>query len=153
MKQHPDLIDYFISTDKSLLQVDVVHDYLCNQSYWAANIPIETVQRSIEHSFCFGIYCNANQVGFARVITDHATFAYLADVFILPEHRSKGLSKWLMQSIQDHPQLQGLRRWMLATRDAHELYKQFGWQEITEEQRGRLMQRLFTDVYKNTNNR
>jgi GNAT superfamily N-acetyltransferase len=140
---------YVISTDKSLLQINVVHHYLSNDSYWAANIPLETVQRSIEHSFCFGIYRNEQQVGFARVITDHATFAYLADVFILPQHRGKGLSKSMMHEIHDHPQLQGLRRWMLATRDAHDLYKQFGWQEITEEQRGRLMQKLFPYVFKN----
>ncbi len=145
--------EYFISTDKALISIDTVHDYLCHHSYWAANIPLETVQRSIEHSLCFGIYRNSMQVGFARVITDHATFAYLADVFVLPEHRGKGLSKWLMQEIHDHPTLQGLRRWMLATRDAHELYKQFEWQEVNEEQRGRLMQRLFPDVYKSTNNK
>lgn len=147
------LQDYFISTDKSLISIDTVHDYLCNHSYWAANIPLETVKRSIEHSLCFGIYHNNMQVGFARVISDHATFAYLADVFVLPEHRGKGLSKWLMQEIQNHPALQGLRRWMLATRDAHELYKQFEWQEVSEEQRGRLMQRLFPDVYKLPSNK
>ncbi len=151
MRKHPELEGYYISTDKTLLQIKVIHDYLSLESYWAANIPLETVQRSIEHSFCFGIYCNDEQVGFARVITDYATFAYLADVFILSEHRGKGLSKWLIWEIHNHPNLQGLRRWMLATRDAHELYKKFEWTEITEEQRARLLQRLFTDVYKSSN--
>jgi len=153
MIKHPELEGYYISTEKSLLQIKTIHSYLSEQSYWAANIPLETVERSIEHSFCFGIYHNNEQVGFARVITDYATFAYLADVFILPGHRERGLSKWLIAEIQDHPNLQGLRRWMLATRDAHALYKQFGWAEISEEQRSRLLQRLFTDVYQKPNNK
>jgi GNAT superfamily N-acetyltransferase len=118
--------DYLISTDSALLDVEVIHNYL-HQSYWAAGIPIEIVQRSIANSLCFGIYKNAAQIGFARVISDYATFAYLADVFILESFRGQGLSKWLMEMIISHPQLQGLRRWMLATRDAHELYQKYGF--------------------------
>ena len=119
--------DYTISTDKLKIDRAVVHEYLCNQSYWAEGIPMEIVQRSIEHSLCFGIYYNDGQVGFARVISDYATFAYLGDVFILNNHRGKGLSKWLMQVIMNYPDLQGLRRFLLTTKDAHSLYAQFGF--------------------------
>jgi GNAT superfamily N-acetyltransferase len=138
---------YTISNDKSLLNIPLIHQYLSQESYWAQQIPLATVERSIQHSFCFGIYHAQQQVGFARVITDHATFAYLADVFVLPEHRGKGLSKWLMHTIHHHPQLQGLRRWMLATRDAHALYKQFGWLAPNKEQSSRLMQIVKPDIY------
>lgn len=140
--------DYIISSNPNLIDVKVVHDYLSKESYWAKNIPLETVKRSIENSFCFGIYHNNQQIGFARLITDKATFAYLADVFVLPEHRGNGLSKWLMEFMQNHYELQGLRRWMLATRDAHGLYKQFGWQQPTKEQAERLMMLLNQNVYK-----
>lgn len=138
---------YRISTERSLLQIPVIHHYLSNDSYWAAGIPYETVQRSIEHALCFGIYKDNNQVGFARVISDMATFAYLADVFVLEEHRGKGLSKWLMQTIMAWPELQGLRRWMLATRDAHSLYTQFGFNVVEKPER--LMNLLNPDVYLN----
>lgn len=150
MIKHPDLSLYTISTDRTLLNVDMIHQYLTEESYWAAAIPYETVKRSIENSICFGVYNEEKQIGFARLITDKATFAYLADVFILTEHRGKGLSKWLMQTIQDHPELQGLRRWMLGTKDAHALYEQFGWTVLSEEIRPRFMQRHFPDVYKTT---
>lgn len=132
---------YTISTDKKLLDIEVIHGFL-SQSYWAQGIPMDIVRRSIEHSMCFGVYFQGKQIGFARVVTDHATFGYLADVFILPEHRGKGLSKSLMKEIFDHPQLQGLRRFCLGTRDAHKLYEQFGfyvikkpelWMEIKHE--------------------
>lgn len=116
-----------ISTDKSRLQPEVIHDYLCNHSYWAKGIPMEMVLKSIENSIAFGVYDQEKQVGFARVTSDKATFAYLADVFILEEYRGQGLSKWLMESIFKHPDLQGLRRWVLATRDAHGLYAQYGF--------------------------
>jgi GNAT superfamily N-acetyltransferase len=152
MIKHPELPRYTISTDRSMLNLDVIHNHLSNKSYWAIGIPFETVQRSIDNSMCFGIYHNNEQVGFARLITDKATFAYLADVFILQEHRGKGLSKWLMQTIQDHPELQGLRRWLLGTRDAHALYEQFGWTVLSEEVRPRFMQRHFPEVYKTTDN-
>lgn len=139
--------EYLLSTDPSLLKVDVIHDYLSKDSYWARNIPREVVERSIANSVCFGVYHLAEQIGFARVVTDKATFAYLADVFILEAFQGRGLSKWLMETIQSHPELQGLRRWMLGTRDAHGLYEQFGWSVMNEETRKRFMQRHFPDIY------
>ena len=122
--------EYTISSDKAKLNLEVIHRFLSEEAYWCLNIPIEVVQRSIENSLCFGVYQGENQVGFARVITDTATFGYLADVFILPEHRGKGLSKKLVAFIMDYPSLQGLRRMMLVTKDAHGLYKQFGFLPI-----------------------
>lgn len=142
---------YLISTDQAKLDIPMIHRYLSEESYWAGNIPFETVKRSIENSVCFGLYNDKTQVGFARLVTDKATFAYLADVFILPAYRGKGLSKWLIQTIHTYPDVQGLRRWMLGTRDAHGLYKQFGWTALTEEQVPRFMQLHNPDVYaKNT---
>jgi len=123
---------YTISTDKTRLDLDVIHQFLSQEAYWCLNIPKEIVQRSIDNSLCFGIYGGNQQVGFARIISDYATFAYLADVFVLPEHRGKGLSKQLMAYIMDYPALQGLRRWMLITYDAHGLYSQFGFQPTME---------------------
>lgn len=140
--------DYCISTDRSKLDITVIHRYLSEESYWAQGIPVSVVQRSIDHSFCFGLYHHDAQAGFARLITDKATFAYLADVFILPAHRGKGLSKWMLSVIHDHPDMQGLRRWMLGTRDAHGLYAQFGWTPIPEETVSRFMQLHQPDVYK-----
>ena len=139
--------EYFISTDPSLLHVDIIHKYLSEESYWAQNVPGEVVERSIKNSLCFGLYEKDKQIGFARLVTDKATFAYLADVFILEEFRGKGLAKWLMEAIHAHPELQGLRRWMLGTRDAHSLYEQFGWTVLDEDTRKRFMQRHFKDVY------
>jgi GNAT superfamily N-acetyltransferase len=115
-----------ISTDPARLDPRAIHAYL-TRSYWAAGIPLETVERSIAGAICFGVYDNEAQVGFARAITDRATFAYLADVYILESHRGRGLGKWLMRVILAHPDLQGLRRFALATRDAHGLYAQFGF--------------------------
>jgi N-acetylglutamate synthase-like GNAT family acetyltransferase len=125
-------ISYTISTDKTKLDVPLIHQFLSQEAYWSLNISKEIVQRSIEHSLCFGVYEVDRQVGFARVITDYATFAYIADVFILPDHRGKGLSKQLIANIMAHPDLQGLRRWMLITYDAHGLYRQFGFQPTTD---------------------
>jgi GNAT superfamily N-acetyltransferase len=126
--------EFVISTNKSKLDVDMVHNYLCNESYWAKNISVELVKKSIEGSYCFGLYITENsilkQVGFARVITDCATFGYLADVFVLESYRGKGLSKWLMETIMNCPDLQGLRRWLLATKDAHGLYTKFGFSSL-----------------------
>ncbi|MEO7307177.1 MAG: GNAT family N-acetyltransferase [Ferruginibacter sp.] len=123
--------EFLISTDKRKLDIQFIQNYLCNESYWAKNIPLVTVKKSIEGSLCFGLYVrekeNISQVGFARVVSDHATFAYLADVFIIEKFRGKGLSKWMMGEIMIHPELQGLRRWLLATRDAHGLYTKFGF--------------------------
>jgi N-acetylglutamate synthase-like GNAT family acetyltransferase len=127
--------DFQISTDKDLLDLNMIHTYLDQDSYWAKGIPLDRLKRAIENSICFGVYHNKSQIGFARVTTDKATFAYIADVFILPDHRGNGLSKWLMQTIVDHPELQGLRRWSLATADAQGLYKQFGFTEISRPER------------------
>jgi GNAT superfamily N-acetyltransferase len=121
--------DYLISTDKRLLDFDVIHGFLTT-SYWSPGIPIETVRQAAAGSFVFGVYFEKRQVGYARLITDQVTFAYLADVFIVPAEQGKGLSKWLVESIVKVPSLQGLRRWMLATRDAHGLYAQYGFQPV-----------------------
>jgi GNAT superfamily N-acetyltransferase len=118
--------EYLISTDKSRLDLGVVHDFL-STSYWAVGVPLEVVERSIENSLVFGVYGGEEQVGFARVVTDYATFAYLADVFVLESHRGRGLGKWLIEAVVSHPDLRGLRRWMLATGDAHELYRKYGF--------------------------
>ncbi len=128
---------FTISTDKSLLDVPAIHDFLANSSYWARNVPLSTVQKSIENSLCFGIYDDDadRQVGFARVITDYAVFAYLADVFILEAYRGRGLAKWLMACIVSTPELQNLRRWMLATKDAHGLYAQYGFNPLSKPER------------------
>ena len=126
--------DIIVSTDKSKLDFSLIHKYISEDSYWAKGIPIEIVKKSIENSLCFGIYKGDKQVGFARMMTDKATFAYLADVFILPEHRKQGLSKKLMSEIIAHPDLQGLRKILLATADAHGLYRQFGFKELEKPQ-------------------
>lgn len=118
---------YLISTDKSLIDFDKVYHYLEEESYWSKGIQVARLKRAIENSMCFGIYKGKQQAGFARVVTDKATFAYICDVFVLADHRRLGLSKWLMQTIVQHPELQGLRRWSLATADAHKLYEQFGF--------------------------
>ncbi len=124
--------DYTFSTDKSKLDAKYIHRYLSEDSYWAKGIPLEIVKKSIQGSFCFGIYFHDQQVGFARVITDQATFAYLADVFIDHAHRGKGLSKELMIFILSNESFQDLRRWMLGTLDAHGLYRQFGFNALLE---------------------
>lgn len=121
---------FLISTDKTLLDVVLIHHFLDQLSYWGKGICLETVKTSIENSLCFGVYQHKKQVGFARVITDQATFAYLCDVFILPDYRKAGLSKWLIQTIRGYPSLQNLRRFTLATADAHQLYEQFGFNRL-----------------------
>jgi GNAT superfamily N-acetyltransferase len=120
---------YEISTDPGRLDLNLIHDFL-GSSYWAQGIPRAVVERSIRHSLCFGAYLAKRQVGFARVVTDFATMAYIADVFVVPEHRRRGISKLLMRAILAHPKLQGLRRILLATRDAHGLYAQFGFEPL-----------------------
>ncbi len=117
--------EYTISTDRALLQIDAIHQFLKEKSYWAKERTKEQTARAIENSLPFGVYKCKNQIGFARVVTDYATFAYLGNVFILEEFRGQGLSKWLMQVIIEHPDLQGFRRWILATKDAHALYEKF----------------------------
>jgi GNAT superfamily N-acetyltransferase len=124
--------DFVISTDRRRLQLDFIHDFLTTDSYWAQDRSREVVKRSIENSLNFGVFKAEEQVGFARVVTDYATFAWLADVFIVEQHRGQGLGVWLIEVITSHPALQGFRRWILATRDAHELYRRFGFKEITE---------------------
>jgi GNAT superfamily N-acetyltransferase len=119
--------EFTISTDNSRLQIDVIQKFLVEDSYWAQNRTLEQTQTAIENSLCFGLYHGERQIGFARVVTDFATVAYIGDVFVLEEFRGKGLSKWLMEVMINHPSLQGLRRWILATKDAHGLYSQFGF--------------------------
>ena len=126
---------YEVSIDRTRLDIDLIHEFLSRESYWAAKIPRDVVERSIENSLCFGVYEGKQQVAFARVITDYAVFAYLADVFVVPEHRGRGVSKILMQAIREHASLQGLRRWHLVTRDAHALYRQFGFQPLANPER------------------
>ena len=126
---------FLISTDKSLLDFDRIYQYLDGESYWAKGIPVERLKTAINNSLCFGVYKNGLMAGFARVVTDKATFAYICDVFILTEFRGAGLSKWLIQTIVGYPELQGLRRWSLATADAHGLYSQFGFTEISRPDR------------------
>ena len=127
--------EFEISDDRSRLDIKVIHEFLTAESYWAVGRNVETVERSIENSLSFGVYKDGAQVGFARVLTDYATFAWIADVFVLNEHRGRGLSKWLMEVILAHPDLQGFRRWVLATKDAHDLYRKFGFQELKRPER------------------
>lgn len=116
-----------IDTDPTRLDLALIHDFLANQSHWARGIPREVVERAIAHSLAFGLYRDGAQIGFARVVTDHATFAYLADVFVIAEERRAGLGRWLIESILGHPPLAGLRRWLLGTRDAQRLYRRCGF--------------------------
>jgi GNAT superfamily N-acetyltransferase len=132
MKQEWQRGNYVISTDNTRLDVSVIYDFLSNDSYWAQGRSLELVKRSLENSLNFGVFDCNSQIGFARVVTDYATFAWLADVFIVDEHRGEGLSVWLMEVVTTHPRLQGLRRWVLATLDAHELYRKFGFNELSQ---------------------
>lgn len=124
---------FLVSTNHKLLDLDVIHGFL-TECYWAQGIPREVVARSTEHSLCFGVYAEGVQVGFARVISDFATYAYLGDVFVLESSRGHGLGKWLMECIMQHPDLQGLRRWSLVTGDAHGLYARFGFEALKKPQ-------------------
>ncbi|HWK43416.1 MAG TPA: GNAT family N-acetyltransferase [Stellaceae bacterium] len=138
--------EYEISTEPHRLDVDVIYNFLANDSYWSPGIPRSIVERAVENSLCFGVYHATGQVGFGRIVTDKSTFALLADVFILEPHRGKGLSKWLMRCIMDHKDLQGLRRWLLLTSDAHGLYRQFGFEDLANT--WRFMEILRADVYR-----
>jgi predicted GNAT family N-acyltransferase len=125
--------NYTISTDPSRLQFDVIHDFLTNRSYWATGISRETLQKQMDNSTLhFGLYDGENQIGYAQVLTNFTSFAYLGNVFVLENYRGQGLSKWLMATVMAHPELQVIRRWLLATQDAHGLYKQFGFTELTK---------------------
>ena len=123
-------VQYEVSTDSARFDIDLIHGFL-GSTYWAANMPRPVLEKAIRHALCFGIFANGKQVAFARVITDYATFAYLSDLFVIPGHRGRGISKVLMRSILDHPGLQGLRRFILATKDAHGLYAQFGFTPLS----------------------
>lgn len=138
---------FLISTDKSKLNIHLIHHFLSAESYWAKNIPFGTVQKSIEGSVCFAVYNKTDftQVGFARVITDGASFGYLADVFVLHLYRGKGLSKWMLEEILAHHDLQQFRRWLLATKDAHSLYTKFGFKLLENPER--YMRLSIMDVY------
>jgi GNAT superfamily N-acetyltransferase len=127
--------EYVISTDSARLDIAAIHGYLSGSAYWAMGRPLEVVRRSIENSLSFGVYKGGAQIGFARVVTDYATFAWLADVFVLPEFRGLGIGKWLIGVIVDHPRLPGLRRWVLATKDAHGLYAQYGFTPLSAPER------------------
>ena len=136
--------EYTITTDSSRFDLPAVHAFLSG-TYWSPGIPFETVKKAIENSLSFGLLFGKQQVGLARVVTDRTTFAYLADVYVLEEHRGKGLSKLLVEAVLSHADLQGLRRFMLATRDAHGLYSQFGFKELLNP--SRMMERLNTSAY------
>ena len=137
--------DLELSSDSSRLDRALIYTFLSQQSYWATGVPRHVVDRALDHSLCFGIYRQTRQLAFARAVTDRATFAYVADVFVLPDQRGKGLGKWLVDAMLRHEALQGLRRWLLATRDAHGLYAQFGF--VSPANPSRLLERLDADVY------
>lgn len=145
--------EYIVSTDVAKISLDVVHDFLANESAWAKNIPRLTVERAIAHSLCFSLLMHSDdgdkQIGFARVITDRATIAYLGDVFVLTAHRNKGLARWLMACVMSHPELQGLRRWLLLTSDAHGLYEKFDFTCVTAADKW--MEKVVPNIYKNMN--
>jgi GNAT superfamily N-acetyltransferase/uncharacterized damage-inducible protein DinB len=137
--------DFLISTDPRLLDVPLIHDFLANRSYWAAGRPLEVVRRALNNSLCFGLHKQGRQVGFARVVTDQATFAWLCDVFVLEDYRGRGLSKWLIECVMSHPALQGLRRLLLGTRDAHGLYQRYGFTPLADP--ARFMEVFRPNVY------
>ena len=137
--------EFTIDTDGSRLNVDAIQSFLENESYWARSRTREQTERAIENSICFGLYQGDRLIGFARVVSDCATFAYVGDVYVIDEFRGRGLSKWLMQAMLEHADLQGLRRWVLATRDAHGLYSQFGFRELVHPDRW--MERPAPDAY------
>jgi len=136
---------YEISTERNRLDVGLIHDFL-RSSYWAHGIPRAVVERSIEHSLCFGAFLESQQVGFARVVSDFAAIAYIADVFVVPKHRGRGVSKLLIRAILEHAELQGVRRFLLATRDAQGLYAQFGFQPLSNPERYMTIRKV--DVYR-----
>lgn len=138
--------DFTISTDRAKLNLTVIHNFLSNEAYWSKNIPYDRVKTSADNSLNFGLYHKEEQIGYARVISDFSTIAYLGDVFVLNEFRGQGLSKWLMEKVISHPNLQGLRRWILLTGDAHELYKKYGWSNIAYPEKW--MERINPTVYK-----
>lgn len=151
MEQSFTLLDeqFYISDDKSQLDVESIHHYLSEESYWSKGIPLKTVQDSIENSLCVGVFTNNQTIGFARIISDFATYAYLCDVFVLSKFQGKGISKKLMSFIMHHPKLKGLRRWSLMTKDAHGLYTQFGWKQLSSPEKA--MEINIPDIYQISN--
>jgi GNAT superfamily N-acetyltransferase len=137
--------DFLISTDPGLLDVPLIHDFLANRSYWAMGRPLEVVRRALENSLCFGLYEQGRQVGLARLVTDRATFGWLCDVFVLEDNRGRGLAKWLIECVLGHPAVQGLRRVLLGTRDAHGLYERYGFTPLADPTR--FMEVFRPDVY------
>jgi GNAT superfamily N-acetyltransferase len=137
--------EFTVSCDRARLDLGVIRDFLAT-SYWASGVPVSTIRQALEHSLCFALLESGKQIGFGRAITDRATFAYLADVFVLESHRGRGLAKWLVSCMLEHPDLQGLRRWMLATRDAHGLYARFGFTPLARP--AIFMERHDPDVYR-----
>lgn len=137
--------EFEIDTDRERLDVAAIQRFLSEESYWAQSRSLEQTRTAIDNSICFGLYHDGRQIGFARVVSDCATFAYIGDVFVLDEYRGRGLSKWLMETIIAHPDMQGLRRWLLATRDAHGLYAQFDFAELRYPERW--MERAAPDAY------
>lgn len=133
MEWHKD--EFTVSDDPARLKIDAIHKFLSEESYWAKERPRELTETAIRNSLSFGVYCGDEQIGFARVVTDHATFAYIGDVYITSPFRGRGLSKWLMECIVGHPELQGFRRYVLATRDAHGLYEQFEFYPLRHPER------------------
>ena len=137
--------EYTITTDLALLDMDAVYGYL-SRAYWCEEIPREMVERALRNSLCFSLFEGDEQIGFARVVTDYTTFAYLCDVFVLASHQGKGLGTWMMQCVMQHPELQGLRRWHLTTRDAHALYRKVGFVPLSKPERH--MEVFTYDMYK-----
>jgi GNAT superfamily N-acetyltransferase len=135
---------FTVSTDREKLDRDAIHRFLA-ESYWARGIPRDVVDRSIENSVCFGLYAEEKMIGFARVISDAATFGYLSDVFVLPSHRGRGLATWFMEVVMGHPDFRGIRRWMLATADAHGLYRKVGFTQLSKPER--IMEKLLPEAY------
>jgi GNAT superfamily N-acetyltransferase len=122
--------EFQVTTDQRRLDLDAIHQFLAHESEWANGIPRSTVEQSVRNSLCFGLFYGSKQIGFARVISDRATIAYLGDVFVLAEYRGRGLAKWLMECVVSHPNLQNLRRWILVTEDAHGLYRKYGFAQL-----------------------
>jgi GNAT superfamily N-acetyltransferase len=139
--------EFVVSTERELLDLDRIHGFLAD-CYWAKGIPRDVVVRSIENSLCFGLYAEGKQIGFARVVSDYATYAYIGDVFVIESFRGRGLGKWLMECVLEHPRLQGLRRWSLVTRDAHGLYAQLGFGPLKKPENYMELHR--PDVYQQT---
>ena len=142
--------DYMVSTDPARLDAAKVHAFLTT-AYWSEGIPLGVVKKALENSLCFGLYHKGELVGLSRVVTDYATFAYLCDVYVLEVHRGKGLGHWLVECVMTHPELQNLRRFILATRDAHGVYANFGFTALKPVTVERMMERHDPEVYKRMN--